>query len=171
MGTLPRFAQFIDSPTGHHLTAMTDKGLKHLLEIEQLRLAVDQRHHVDAEHTLHLGLLIEVIKQHLGDLTALEFDHHAHAVLIGLVAQLGDAFDLLLLDQLGDLLQQTGLVDLIRQLGDDDALAAALHLLHLGTGAHVDTAAARMVGLMNAGSTVDNTGGREIGARYILHQA
>ena len=36
----------------------------------------------------------------------LEFDHHAHAGLVGLVADLADPFDALVVHQLGDLLEQ-----------------------------------------------------------------
>jgi hypothetical protein len=73
---------------------------------------------------LQLGLGVEVVEHHLRHFAATQLDDDAHAVLVGLVAQLGDAFDLLLFDQLGDLLDQTRLVQLVRQLGDDDLLAA-----------------------------------------------
>ena len=59
-----------------------------------------------------------------GDLAALELDHDAHAVAVGLVAQVGDALDLLLAHQLGDALDQPRLVDLVGDLGDDDRLRA-----------------------------------------------
>ena len=50
---------------------------------------------------------------------------HAHAGAVRLVAQVGDAVDLAVLDHLGDALEQGGLVDLVRQLGDDDLEAIA----------------------------------------------
>ena len=34
---------------------------------QQLRLAVDERHHVDAEHGLQLGLREQVVQHHFGD--------------------------------------------------------------------------------------------------------
>ena len=72
------------------------------------------------------GGVLEQVVQHLVRVgVALELDDHAHAVAVGLVAQVGDAVDLLVLDQLGDLLEQGRLVDLVRQLGDDDRRAVA----------------------------------------------
>ena len=99
--------------------------LEHFLEAEELRLAVDERDHVDAEHGLERRLREEVVEHHLGDFAALQLDDDAHAVLVGLVAQLGDAVDFLVAHQLGDALEQARLVHLVRQLGDDDGLAPA----------------------------------------------
>jgi hypothetical protein len=94
-------------------------------QVQQARLAIDQRHHVHAEGVLQLGLLVQVVQHHLGHFAALELDHHAHAGLVGLVADVRNAFDLLLGDQLGDALEQRPLVHLVRQLVDDDRLALA----------------------------------------------
>ena len=111
-----------------------------------LRAAIDQRHHVDAEHRLHLGLLVQVVQHHVGRVAALDLDVDAHAVLVGLVAQLADALELLFLDQLGDLLDQPRLVHLVRDLGDDDRLAAVVVVdLDLGARAHAHAAAAGAV--------------------------
>ena len=88
------------------LAPVPDEGLQHLLERHQLRLAVLQRHHVDAEHRLHRRLRVQVVEDDLGDLAALELDDDAHAVLVGLIAQpvAGDAVELLLAHQVGDAL-------------------------------------------------------------------
>ena len=72
-----------------------------------------------------------------GDGVLLEVDDDAHAVAVGLVADVGDALDALLAHQLGDLLDQLGLVDLVGDLGGDDRLAPGLGvLLDRGAGAH-----------------------------------
>ena len=46
--------------------------------------------------------------------------YDAHPVAVGLVAQVADAVDPLVLDELGDLLEEGRLVDLVRQLRHDD---------------------------------------------------
>ena len=116
-------------------------------------------------------MAIQVVEYHLGRFTPAQLDHHAHAVLVGLVAQLGDALDTLVLDQLGDLFQQPGLVDLIRQLGDHDGLLAArIDILEVRTCPDMDPPAARFIGLADTASAVDHTGGREIRARQMGHQ-
>ncbi|MNZ23668.1 hypothetical protein D3C78_407870 [compost metagenome] len=151
---------------------MTDEHLEHVLEVQGARLAVDQRHHVDAEHALHLGLRVEVVEHHLRHLAATQLDDHAHAVLVRLVAQLADALELLLLDQLGDLLDQARLVQLVGQLGDHQLLAAAdlVDVLDLDAGAHVDASTAGAVGLDDAGATVDDPRGGEVRAGDVVHQ-
>ena len=73
-------------------------------------------------NTFCIWVLEQVVQHHLGHFAAAQFDDHAHAVLVGPVAQLADAFELLCPDQFGDLLDQSRLVDLVRQLGDHDAL-------------------------------------------------
>ena len=85
-----------------------------------LGLAVDQRQHVHVEGELHRRVLEQVVEDLVRVGVALELDVDAHAVAVGLVAQVADALDPLLLDQVGDLLEQAGLVDLVGQLGDDD---------------------------------------------------
>ena len=73
---------------------------------------------------------------------ALDLDVDAHAVAVGLVAQVGDAVDPLVLDEVGHLLEQRGLVHLVRQLGDDDRGPVAADLLERDLGAHHDAPAA-----------------------------
>ena len=126
------------------LAAVAEEGLEHLLERHELRLAVLQRDHVDAEHGLHRRLREEVVEHDFGDFAALQLDDDAHAVLVGLVADLGDAVDVLVAHQVGDALVQARLVHLVRQLGDDDGLALALaDVLEVRARADRQAAAAR----------------------------
>ena len=52
VGAFASLAQIKHGAPHHHFTAMAEKGFQHLLEIEQARLPVHQRHHVDAKHAL-----------------------------------------------------------------------------------------------------------------------
>ena len=113
VGPPPGLAQFEDGPAGHHVPPMAQEILQQLLEVEQARLAVHQGDHVDAKNRLQRGVQEEVVQHHVRIMVALDLDDHAHAVLVRLVAQLGDALDLLLLDQFRHTLQQAGLVHLI----------------------------------------------------------
>ena len=80
---------------------------------------------------------------------ALALDDQAHAVAIRLIADVGDPVDLLLLDEIGDLLGKTGLVDLVGQLCDDDRGALLACLLERDCGLHHDAAAPMRVHLAN----------------------
>jgi hypothetical protein len=50
VGAFPRLAQLEDRAPRDDLAAVPEEGLEHFLEGQQLRLAVHQRDHVDAEH-------------------------------------------------------------------------------------------------------------------------
>ena len=171
MTTLPCLAQFVNRPTGHDFAAVPQEGIQHFLEVQRLRLAVDQRHHIDTEHGLKLGVGKQVIDHHIRILAPAQLDHHPDTFLVGFVPKLGNALDPLLLDQLGDLLDQPGLVELVRQLGNDDGFATGfLVLLDLVAGPDVDAAAAGAVRLDNTGTAIDDALGREVRPRNMLHQ-
>ena len=116
VAALARLAQIEHRAPRDDFAAVAQERLEHLLQTEQARLAVDQRHHVDAEHLLHRRLREQIVQQDLGHLAALQLDDDAHAVLVRLVAQAvrGDALDELLAHQIRDALDQLGLVDLVR---------------------------------------------------------
>ncbi len=97
VATLAGFAQFEHGTAGNDFATVTNEGFQQVLEVQDPRTAVDQRDDVDTEHRLQLGLGVEVVEDHLRHFAATQLDHDAHTVLVGLVAQFGDAFELLLL--------------------------------------------------------------------------
>ncbi len=133
------------------------------------RLSGDDGQQDHAERFLHLGVLEEVLENNLRLFVALHFDDDAHAVAVAFVANVGDAFDLFVLDQVGDVFDQARFVDLIGELGDDDVLAIFAALFDGGLGAHLEGAAAGLVGLLDAFAAVDVAAGGKIGAGDELH--
>ena len=71
--------QLVTRTADDHFPPMGKEVLEELLEREQARLVVDQRDHVHAEAILKLRELVQVVEDDVGDLAALELDHHAHA--------------------------------------------------------------------------------------------
>ena len=124
VAALARLAQLEARAARDDLAPVLQEVLEELLEVEQARLAVDQRDHVHAEAVLQLGQLVQVVEDDLRDFAALQLDDDAHAGLVRLVAQVGDALELLLADELADADQQVRLVDLVGDLVDDDRLPA-----------------------------------------------
>ena len=179
---IARLAEVELGPPPDDLAAPVDVVLEDLLERQRLRLAVDQREHVHVERELQRGVLEQVVEHLARRGVALALDHQAHAVAVRLVADVGDALDLLALHQVGDLLGEARLVDLERQLGDDDRRALAARLLERDCGLHHDPAAAvgvhvadRVDLLPLAGDRVstsieaeDRRAGREVGP---VHEA
>ena len=158
-------------PSGHDLLAEREELLEHLLEGERARPVLDDRQELHAEGGLHLGLLVEVVQDHLGDGVLLQLDDHPHAVAVGLVPDVGDLLNLLFPNQVGDLLDQARLVHLIGDLGDDDRLAVPLlHLLDEGAGADLDAAPARPVGVAHPVQPVEDPARGEVGRRDALHE-
>jgi hypothetical protein len=85
MGAVPGFAQIEERAPGDDFAPMANKILDQAFEVQQTRLAIHQRHQVDAEHRLHVGMLKEVIEHDLGGFAAAQFNDQAHSVLVGLV--------------------------------------------------------------------------------------
>jgi hypothetical protein len=133
-----------------------------------------ERDRVDAERRLHRGVLVELVEHDLRDHAALELDHDPHALAVGLVAQVGDLGDLLLVHELGDLADQAALAALLDhegELGDDDRLLALADVLGVGARTYAHAAAAGLVGLADPVDAEDHTAGREVRALDVLHQA
>ena len=130
MLTLARFAQFVIGAAAHHIGTMLDEVLDRLDQAQFARLAMDDRQIDNAEADLKLRVLVQVVENDLGLLAALQFEDDAHAVAVALIANFGNAFELLLIHQRGGVFNQPRLIHLIRNFRDDDLLAVALaHLL------------------------------------------
>ena len=144
---LAGLAQQKDRAPLHHIDAMIDEGLDRLVEPQLPRLPVEHREEDHGEALLHLRVLVELVEHNLRLRAALELDHDPHAVAIALVAHVADVVDDLFVDQLGDALDQLGLVHLVGNLGDDDRLLFLGQVFKRGLGAHQEAAAAGLVGL------------------------
>jgi len=130
--------------------AVLDEDGERLLEREGLRCAVDQAQHVDAERHLQVGLVEQGVQNRVGLGIALNLDHNTHTVAVALVAHGRDAVDLALTHEVGDRPDELRLVDLVRQLGHDERLAAPLIALDRGGGAQRDLAGAGRVRVFDA---------------------
>ena len=125
--------------------------------------AVDEGDLVDGEVVLQLGVLEQLIEDDLGVGVPFQFHDQAGAATIGLVAQVGDADDDLLADELGDLLHDPIPRHLVRDLGDDDRHLAALRLHDVGDGLHLHRAPPGGQGVLDALRADDVRPGGEVG--------
>ncbi len=164
VGALARLLEVELAAAADDLAAEVDVVLERCLEADGARLAVDQGQHVDGEGGLHRCVLVERVEHGAGLAAAAQLDDDAHALAVGLVAQVADAFDLARLDQLGDAGDQRCLVHLERQLGDDDLGPSGARLLDVGAGADDDAAAAVGVSLLDRLAAEDDAAGGEVRA-------
>ena len=92
------------------LQAVVDVDHQCILQTEHLRLTVHQGQHLHAEGRLQLGVF-QKLTEHLPRMRApLEFDHNAHPAPVGFIPQIGNIIDLALPHQLGDALDQGGVL-------------------------------------------------------------
>ena len=163
MRVVARLGEQIFGPPRDHFLAEVEERAQHVGQRQHLRPAAVQRDHVGAEARLQRGEAPELVEHHVGDRVALDLDDDAHAVAVGLVAQIGDALDALLANEFRDALDQRRLVDLVGDLADDQRLAVLAQLFDRDLGAHDDRAAAGRVSGADAGSPEDRSASREIG--------
>ena len=162
---LARLAQLVAGAADDDLAAVADEVGQHLLEGEDARTLVDDGEQDDAERRLQRGVLVQVVEHDLFVGIALELDDDAHALAVGLVAQVRDAVDLLVPGELGDLLDQPGLVHLVGQLVDDDGALAARQILEGGVAADDDPTATGLVGVADTRRAVDGAAGGKVRTR------
>ena len=150
--------------------AVIEEGADGCVEREFLGLAVVDGQEDHGEGVLHLGVLVELVEDDLVLGSALEADDDAHAVTVGLVAELvaGDVGDDAVVDEVGDALDELGLVDLVGDLGDDDGLTAAGDVFDAALGAHHEAATAGFVGLGDVGLAEEIAAGGEVRAFDVL---
>ena len=162
--------QEVGGPATNYVHAVINKMSDGLDETQLLGLSVDHGEQDHAEAFLHLRVLEKLIEHELRLAATLELDHDAHAVAVALVANVGDVFDVLIVDQFGDTLDQPRLVYLIGNLGDDDGLTVFVDVLDSCSGAHHEAAAAVSVCFEDSALAVNDAGSGEVGALHELQQ-
>ena len=164
MGAVAGLVEQELGPARDHLLAERDEQRQQVLQIHGLRPAGIQRQHVGREIRLQRRETIELVEDDVGHRIALQLDDDAHSILVGLVAQRADSLELAFLHQLRHVRNELGLVDLVRQLGDDDlGLARRFLFLDDGTRAHHDASASGLLVILDSGAAVDVSAGREVG--------
>ena len=167
---LLRFGQLKLRAADDDVFAVVDEDLQERLQPQHPGPAVNEREQDDAEGRLHLRVLIELVQHHLVGRVAFELNDDAHPVTVRLIAQIGDALEAPVLDELGDRLDQVGLVDLVGELRDDDRLAVALELLRLDLGADPQAAAAGLIGVPDPVAPADDRARRKIRPLHMPRQ-
>ena len=141
-----------------------------LLEIEYARHAVHEREQNDGVVHLQTGLLEQRVEHDLRIVILLDVDDYAHARAVGLLADVRDAFEPLVLDLVGDVLDELRLVDLIGDLCDDDAALAVRELLYLRARANDRRPSARAVRLAYCGAPQHESRRGIVGRGDVLHE-
>ena len=167
---LPGLAELVLRPPADHVDPVLDEEPQELLQGQGLGPAVDQGQHDHAEGVLQRRELVELVEDDVRVFALLDRDDDPHRLLaVAVVVDVGHAGDPPAVDQLGQLLEERLLGELVGDLGEDDLGAAVLQLLDLVLGPDDDPAAARAVRLLDAHPAADRAAGGEVGAGDDLH--
>ena len=172
MGPFQRLVQIITGPAEDDLLLEGDVLVQNVAQGEnlRLRLVVHQRQHIDGKGGLELGLGKQTVQDHLRVCVLLQLDDDAHAVPVGLVPQVADALQTLVLHLLGHIFDEHPLVHLIGQLSDDNAGSVLAELLEFIPCPDDDLAPAGGVGRPDACTAHNNAPCGEVRALHMLHQ-
>ena len=80
------------------------------------RLIADKREHYDAERGLHLRVVEKLVQNYLRISVALDLNHHAYAVAVGLVSDIRYILNLFISHEVRYRYYKLGFVHLIREL-------------------------------------------------------
>ena len=164
-----RAAEF--AAAAHHQAAVVDPHLQHLLQTHRVRTAIHQRHVVHREVVLQRCVLEQLHEYHVRVGAGLDLVDDARAVMpVGQVDRARDAFELAVLDPLGDALQHALGAHHERQLGHHDRLLAGRDVLDMRGRARGQRAAAGRVGLADAVAPDDDAAARPVRARHVAHE-
>ena len=170
MRPVARLVQFELGAPGDDLFAEADERLNDVAQREHFGPPATDRQHVRREARLRGGIAPQLVEHDFGRGIPLQVHDHAHAFAAGFVADVGDAFDPLVLRGLGDLLDQHVLADLIGDRGEHDRLAIIAPGFDLVPRPHHDRTATGQVGRACARLAQDQGRGGEIGAGNVLDQ-
>ena len=110
----------------------------------------DQSEHDHTKGILQLRVLIELVQDHIGIGVSSQFNADAHTFPVGMVADGGDAVNLLIPYQFGNFLYQTRLIYHIGQLCNNNLALSVWHGLNIGHRADSDLAPAGTVSFLNS---------------------
>ena len=149
--------------------AMLHEIVNQVFEVEQFGTTLDQGDVVHAEGRLQGGELEQLVEHDIGIGIFLDVDDNAHAAAVGFIVDIGDTFDLLVTHQVGNGLDELGLVDTVGNLGDDDLVVRGGGF-NGGFRTDDDASLACLEGFLDTGIAVDVAACREIGCLDVVHQ-
>ena len=155
-----------------HVAPVLEPFKQSLGQAEHLRDAALHQHvHVERDAAFQLGELEQRLHQQFGiDAARARLDHQPH-ILGRFIAHVGDQRQLLLVDQLGEFLDQARLLHQPGNLRDDDHVSAAAGVFGLPARAHAERAAAGAIGLGDFRRSIDDhAAGREIRSLDVFEQ-
>ena len=170
MGSGLCLVQFKLCPAHNNIVAVAHVIFYKLLEVKQSWSAVHKRDIVYRETALKRCILEQCVEHHICNRTHLELDYNAHTCTVTLIVHIRNALNLLVLNELCYLLNKLPLVYHVRDLGNNNCLAAALVNLYICLCPYNNSAPTGIKCIPYALEALDDTACREIRSLHMLHQ-
>src|SRR5208283_4617087 len=149
--------------------AMLQEFVQHFHKSQNMRLPLYKRKHDNPKSGFHCRMFVKIINNYLRHLAALNFYNNPYPVPVGFVSDIRDAFNSLLADKLSNFFNETGFINLVRQLCDNNAFIAACLALNQNFGTHFNQTPACGIGVNDTFSAVNNGASWEIRPLYGCH--
>ena len=166
MRPVARLVEFEHRAPADNFFAEFDERRNNVLKVHHHRPPVIDCQHIHAETGLQLRIFIELVQYHVGLKFLLDFNNHAHALAVGFVADIRNAFDFLFLHQFGDFLHQHRLVDLVRDFVHHNRLTVLADFLNRALRPHHNRAAPGQVRIFRPAVAQNQPAGREVRPRH-----
>src|SRR5260221_351646 len=164
------FIQFKFCSTDHHFMPVLDKMNNQVFQIECLRPSFDQSHIVYSERGLELCVLKKVVQYDIRYRIFFQIINHAETITIRFITHITDTFDSLFVDERGCSLDHLRLVDLIRNLCNDDLLLAVVVSYNLCFCANNNSPSSSKESFLYALMSINNPARWKIRSKNNLHQ-
>ena len=161
MSALFLLAQPVLGAPNNDFNLVNDVVRNKFVQAQRARNTIDQRQHVGPEGVLQLGVLVQVVQDHLGHSITLEHDHQTLTQsLITFVAHVRDPSNASFFDQVRNLQRKVVWVHLVGEFTHYQA-GAVVDFLNLNHCSHRDRTATGAVRILNARAANDEpTGGK-----------
>ena len=128
------------------------------------------RHHIEVVVDLQVCILEQVIQDQICIGIFLELNGNAKTISVRLIPNFCNTGHLIVDTNIVNFLDQDSLINLIRNLSDDNLLLATFELLDLCLRADSNPSLTSFIGFLDLIATLDNGTGREIRSRKKLHE-
>ena len=143
--------------------------MKNLLECKNFRYSAVKCKENNAESCLHFGHFVKIIEHNLCVCISLYGDFDVHTVSVGVVLQIGNAFNSLVLDEVGNFFNKSSFVYAVRKFGYDNLKSVVFGFLDFGSCTNNDFASAGSISFSYALCTHNYAVGRKVRTFDVLH--
>ena len=168
MGSCFGFVQVKRSTALNHGLSVGHVGVNHRGKVEQHRTSVENAHHVGRIGLLEPTGFEQLIQHGVRVGVVFDLDDDTDAFFGRFITDITNANDDFLVDQISNLNEHVGFLDLVGDLVNHDALALFI-VKHLALGPDVESALSSAVHVGDTIDAVDGGAGGEVGALHVLH--